>query len=88
MNEYLLFFSLFFPRISLLVAYLNAAIPVNGLPFVLEFFLTLFIPRVLMIVYIGTTLGWDSGWLIAHVIFAILAWGSSSVTYNSSSSRS
>jgi hypothetical protein len=73
MNEYLLFFSLFFPRISLFVAWLSGAIPPNGVPFWFEFFLTLFVPRALIIFYIGTTLGWNSGWLVAHVIAWLLA---------------
>lgn len=72
MSEYLLFFSLFFPRITLFAAYMTGHIPPNMVPFWLEFFTTLFIPRALVIFYIGTILGWKSGWLIAHVIVWIL----------------
>lgn len=68
MNTMLLFFGLFFPRISLWVAWLTGAIPPNTVPFWFEFFLTLFLPRALICFYIVTTLGWDSGWLIAHGI--------------------
>ncbi len=75
MNEYLLLFALFFPRISLWVAWLDGAIPANTVPFWFEFFLTLFIPRGLVCFYIVTTLGWDSGWLIAHGIAWVLSLG-------------
>ena len=73
MNEYLLFFSLFFPRLSLFVAWLAGGIPANAVPFWFEFFLTLFVPRALIIFYIGTTLGWNSGWLVAHVVAWLIA---------------
>lgn len=86
-NEYLLVFSLFFPRWSLLVAWLTASIPLNNLPFVGEFFLTLLFPRILMVIYCATILGIDSGWTIAHLILAVLSLGSY-VTAGTSSSRS
>ncbi len=75
----LLFFGLFFPRISLWVAWLNGAIPPNTVPFVFEFFLTLFLPRALICFYIITTLGWNSNWLIAHGIFWFFAFSASVV---------
>ncbi len=74
MNEYLLFFGLFVPRISLLTAWLTGAIPPNTVPFWFEFFLALFLPRVLIIFYIGATLGWDSPWLILHSVALVVAW--------------
>lgn len=77
MNSMLLFFGLFFPRISLWVAWLTASIPPNTVPFWFEFFLTIFLPRGLICFYIVTTLGWDSGWLIAHGIAWLIAIGTS-----------
>jgi len=71
-NEILLFFGLFFPRISLWVAWLNGAIPPNTVPFWLEVTLTAFFPRLLLIFYAGTNLGWSSGWVIAHSIMWLL----------------
>jgi len=73
MNTMLLFFGLFFPRISLWVAWLTGAIPPNTVPFWFEVFLTLFLPRALLCFYIVTTLGWNSGWLIAHGIAWFIA---------------
>lgn len=84
MENALLFWSLFFPRFSLLIAYMTSSIPINNVPLGLEFVLTLFVPRVLMLVYVISTLGWDSGWTIAHIIFLILAWGSTGASASSS----
>lgn len=75
MNDYLLFFGLFFPRISLFVAWLNGAIPPNSVPFGFEIFLTFFLPRALICFYVGTTLGWNSGWLVAHGICWLISVG-------------
>lgn len=74
MNTYLLFFGLFFPRISLFIAYLYNGIPPNTVPFVFEVFLTIFLPRALMCFYIVSTLGWNSGWLIAHLVAWAIEW--------------
>jgi hypothetical protein len=68
----LLFFGLFFPRVSLFFAWINNAIPPNTVPFWLEVVLTACFPRLLIIFYAGTTLGWSSGWVIAHIIVWIL----------------
>lgn len=78
----LLLFGLFFPRITLWVAWLTASIPPNSVPFWFEFFLTLFLPRALICFYIVTTLGWHSGWLIAHGIAWIIAVVLAAVTKN------
>jgi hypothetical protein len=74
-NELLLFFGLFFPRLSLLVAWMGGAIPMNMVPFWMEVVLTAIFPRLLIIFYAGTTLGWSSGWVIAHIIaWALVGW--------------
>lgn len=74
MNTYLLFFSLFFPRLSLFFAWCYGAIPPNTVPFWFEFLLTLILPRALIIFYIGTTLGWSSDWILAHAIAWVFSW--------------
>lgn len=77
-NEYLLFFSLFLPRISLLVAYINGLIPPNNIPFIGDVILAVLVPRLLMLIYIATVMGFDTGWFWAHVVFFILSIGSCS----------
>jgi hypothetical protein len=72
METWFLVLSLFFPRLALLIAWANNQIPPNSIPFVGEFFMTLLIPRILMLIYIATTLG-CGGWFWAHVVAFILA---------------
>jgi hypothetical protein len=74
-NELLLFFGLFFPRLSLFIAWYASEIPPNVVPFWLEVVLTTLFPRLLIIFYAGTNLGWSSGWVIAHILaWIIVGW--------------
>jgi len=66
-----LFFSLFFPRISLLIAYLAGGIPFNNVPLFFDVLGALIFPRLLIMYYIVyADLG--TGWLIAHIIALII----------------
>jgi len=68
----LLFFSLFFPRITLFFAWLSNAIPVNNVPFFFDLIGAIVFPRLLIIYYIWyAELG--TGWMIAHIIALIIA---------------
>ncbi len=64
--------SLFLPRIALLIAYFSGSIPVNNIPFWGDFFMAVFIPRILVLVYIITNMGFGA-WAIAHLIVLILS---------------
>jgi hypothetical protein len=57
-----LLIGLFVPRIVLLIAYCSGAIPPNNLPFIGDFFLTLFLPRVLIMLYIAGVSGISNPW--------------------------
>jgi len=72
---WLLVLTLFLPRIGLYIAWLNGTIPYNDIPFWGDFFMTLFIPRVLMLLYIGMNMGCGNIWFIVHLIMAIFAMG-------------
>jgi len=66
-----LFFSLFFPRISLLLAYMAGGMPSNDVPLFIDVVSALFIPRLLIIYYIWfAELG--AGWMAAHIIALII----------------
>jgi len=73
-QTWLLILTLFFPRIGLILGYASNAIPANPFPFWADFFMALFLPRVLMLMYIVINQGFD-GWFILHCIGLIIAWG-------------
>ena len=76
MDVYFLIFSLFFPRIVLLVfLFLYPDLyPANAVPQWADILLGLFMPRVLILVYIYQNLGADNVWFIAHMVVMILAY--------------
>ncbi len=76
MDFYFLLFSLFFPRIVMLV-YLflyPALFPANAVPQWADLLLGVFMPRVLILIYIYQNLGANNVWFAAHLIVMILAY--------------
>ena len=76
MDFYFLLFSLFFPRIVMLV-YLfmfPAQFPNNAVPQWADILLGIFAPRVLILIYIYQNMGADNIWFIAHLVVMILAY--------------
>lgn len=76
MDVYFLIFSLFFPRVVLLV-YLflfPAAYPANAVPQWGDILLGVFMPRVLILIYIYQNLGFENVWFVAHLVVAIGAY--------------
>jgi hypothetical protein len=76
MDIYFLIFSLFFPRIVLLVfLFLYPDLyPANAVPQWADIVLGVFMPRVLILIYIYQNLGADNIWFVAHIIVMILAY--------------
>ncbi len=76
MDIYFLIFSLFFPRIVLLVyLFLFPDIyPANTLPQWADIVLGIFMPRVLILIYIYQNLGVENIWFIVHLVVMILAY--------------
>jgi hypothetical protein len=76
MDEYFLIFSLFFPRIVLLVYlfFYPGHFPHNSVPQWADILLGVFMPRVLVLLYIYQNLGADNIWFAAHMIVMILAY--------------
>ncbi|MEP6946137.1 MAG: hypothetical protein ABJA02_09490 [Acidobacteriota bacterium] len=76
MDVYFLLFSLFFPRVVMLV-YLflyPAHFPANSVPQWADLLLGVFLPRVLILIYIYQNMGADNIWFAAHMIVMILAY--------------
>jgi hypothetical protein len=74
MDFYFLLFSLFFPRIVLVVYLLQNWYPENAVPQWADILLGVFLPRVLILIYIYQNMGYENIWFAAHLIVAILAY--------------
>ena len=76
MDFYFLLFSLFFPRIVMLV-YLfmfPAQFPHNAVPQWADILLGVFAPRFLILIYIYQNMGADNVWFVAHLVVMILTY--------------
>jgi hypothetical protein len=78
--------SLFFPRIVLLYYYMKTWIPANTIPFWGDAAMAVFIPRVLILLYIYENIG-VGGWFWIHVVMMILTWDGGSSSASSSRRR-
>ncbi|CAN5577360.1 hypothetical protein BH24ACI3_BH24ACI3_11530 [soil metagenome] len=74
MDEYFLIFSLFFPRIVMIVYFLQGWYPENSVPIWGDILLGVFAPRVLILLYIYQNLGYENIWFVAHLVVMILAY--------------
>lgn len=74
MDIYFLIFSLFFPRIVLLVYLFLNLYPNNSVPMWADVLLGVFMPRILILIYIYQNMGADNVWFIAHLIVMILTY--------------
>lgn len=76
MDFYFLLFSLFFPRLVMLVylVMFPAAFPANSVPQWADILLGIFSPRILILIYIYQNMGYDNIWFAAHLIVMLLAY--------------
>lgn len=76
MDFYFLLFSLFAPRIVMLVYLLMFPnlFPANTVPQWADLLLGVFFPRILILIYIYQKMGYDNIWFAAHLVVAILAY--------------
>ena len=75
-NFYFLLFSLFFPRIVMLVFFLlyPQLYPANSVPQLADLLLGIFVPRVLILIYIYQNMGANNIWFVAHLIVMLMAY--------------
>lgn len=75
-NFYFLLFSLFFPRIVMLVFFLvyPQLYPANSVPQLADLLLGIFVPRVLILIYIYQNMGANNIWFLAHLIVMLMAY--------------
>lgn len=74
MDIYFLLFSLFFPRIVLLVYLFQDWYPKNMVPIWADFLLGVFMPRVLILIYIYQNMGADNVWFVAHLVVMLMVY--------------
>lgn len=74
MDFYFLLFSLFFPRITMIVYFVQNWYPNNSVPILGDILLGAFIPRVLILIYIYQNMGYENIWFAAHLIVMILTY--------------
>lgn len=74
MDFYFLLFALFFPRIVMLVFLALERFPANQVPMWGDILMGVFIPRVLILIYIYQNMGYENVWFIAHMAAMILTY--------------
>jgi hypothetical protein len=68
---------LFLPRVTLIAAYLTDSMPPNNVPFILDVVGAVFLPRVLICIYIAYNMGYNE-WFWLHLVVALIVYGFSS----------
>jgi hypothetical protein len=68
---------LFLPRVTLIAAYLTDSMPPNNVPFILDVVGAVFLPRVLICIYIAFNMGYNE-WFWLHLVVALIVYGFSS----------
>ena len=74
MDFYFLLFSLFFPRMTMLVYLFEGWYPANLVQNWLDVVLGVFAPRILILIYIYQNMGYDNIWFAAHLVVMILTY--------------
>ncbi len=74
MDTIFLVLSLFLPRTILIVYFLLHQIPANNMPFIGDALLTVFLPRVLVLIYVADNLGTSSPWFWIHLVVAVFVY--------------
>jgi hypothetical protein len=74
MDTIFLVLSLFLPRTTLIVFYFLHQVPMNNVPFIGDALLTVFLPRVLVLIYIAANIGTSSPWFWIHLIVAVFVY--------------
>lgn len=76
MDFYFLLFSLFFPRLVMLVyiVMFPELFPHNTVPQWADLVLGIFVPRILILIYIYQNMGYDNIWFVVHLVVMLVAY--------------
>ena len=76
-ETWFLVLGLFLPRVTLIAAYLTHSIPRNEVPLIFDVLGLVFLPRVLICIYIAYNMGYNE-WFWLHLVVALVVYGVSS----------
>lgn len=65
---------LFLPRVTLVAAFFSHTVPPNNVPFILDVLGAVFLPRVLICIYIAFNMGYNE-WFWLHLVVALVVYG-------------
>lgn len=65
---------LFLPRVTLVATFLTHTVPPNNVPFILDVLGAVFLPRVLICIYIAFNMGYNE-WFWLHLVVALVVYG-------------
>jgi hypothetical protein len=77
-----LLISLFVPRFVLFFWWVTGNLPFNTTPFLADAICAVFLPRVLVLVYIYQNMGMGP-WFYIHLVALVIAWGYNLVNFES-----
>lgn len=75
-----LLLSLFLPRVTLLCWWATHNLPYNETPFIADVFCSIFLPRILIMVFIYQNQG-TSSWFWLHMIVMLVLWLFSAIRF-------
>lgn len=79
-GTFFLLLSLILPRFTLFFWWIFGGLPFNTTPFIGDIFAAIFVPRILILVWIYDIQGM-SGWFWIHIVALLIAWGLSILRY-------
>ncbi len=74
MDFYFLLFSLFSPRIVLIIYLIQGWYPNNTVPQIADVLLGVFVPRILILIYIYQNMGYENIWFVAHLLVLLMTY--------------
>ena len=72
-TTWFLVLGLFLPRVTLVLAYFTQTMPPNNVPFIFDILGAIFLPRVLICIFIAINMGYND-WFWLHLIVALIVY--------------
>lgn len=85
-GTWFLLLSLILPRFTLFFWWICGNLPFNTTPFIGDLFASIFVPRILILVWIYNLQGF-SPWFYIHLVMLIVVWGFNILRYAAKNSK-